>query len=381
MALTWADVFARRTDRHGLTAPVASDRLAELVGTICGAHAQVMSAAEVSIGIRVAGITRQDVRDALWERRELVKTIGPRGTVHLLAAPDLPAWNAVLDAALEPPGFPPGVRLDSEQTDEVIAAIDGALADAELTVDELDAEIVRRAGAWAGDRVMPAFQELWPRWRQSIRPAVARGVLCFGPNRGTRATYSSPLRWLPGYRPMPVEDAERVVLRRYLHAYGPARPEQVARWLGGRPAWVRDLFNRAAELLEPVDVEGEALWQLAGDVTPPASEHGSIRLLPYFDAYAVGCHPREHVFPGRAGERALARSQAGNLPVLLADGVVIGIWHQRRSGRKLALTVEPFRGLSRLERQALDRQVERIAEIQDANATMTIGTVTVGPHA
>ena len=79
----------------------------------------------------------------------------------------------------------PGVRLDPAQTDEVIAAIDAALADAELTLDELDAEVVRRAGAWAGERVMPAFQELWPRWRQAIRPAAARGALCFGPNRGT----------------------------------------------------------------------------------------------------------------------------------------------------------------------------------------------------
>jgi hypothetical protein len=60
---------------------------------------------------------------------------------------------------------------------------------------------------------------------------------------------------------------------------------------------------------------------------------------------------------------------------------VIGIWHQRRSGRKLALTVEPFRDLSRPEREALDGQVERLAEIQEATATMTIGTVTVGPHA
>ncbi|MEZ0241424.1 MAG: crosslink repair DNA glycosylase YcaQ family protein, partial [Chloroflexota bacterium] len=175
--------------------------------------------------------------------------------------------------------------------------------------------------------------------------------------------------------------AGRFMLRRYLHAYGPAGPEHVARWLGGKPAWVNDLFTREAGLLEQVDVEGEELWQLAGDEARPATEQGTIRLLPYFDAYAVGCHPREHVFPGRAGERALARTQAGNLPVLLADGVVIGIWHQRRSGRKLALTVEPFRDLTSRERGELDDQVARLAEIQEATATMTIGTVTIGPHA
>ena len=60
---------------------------------------------------------------------------------------------------------------------------------------------------------------------------------------------------------------------------------------------------------------------------------------------------------------------------------MIGIWHQRRSGRKLALTVEPFRDLTSRERGELDDQVARLAEIQEATATMTIGTVTVGPHA
>ena len=79
MPLTWPQVLARRMTRHGLTEPVPKERLADQVGVICGAHAQVMSAAEVSIGLRVAGSDRSDVRSALWERRSLVKTFGPRG--------------------------------------------------------------------------------------------------------------------------------------------------------------------------------------------------------------------------------------------------------------------------------------------------------------
>ena len=58
-----------------------------------------------------------------------------------------------------------------------------------------------------------------------------------------------------------------------------------------------------------------------------------MRLLPYFDAFQVGSQPRALLFPGRASERALAGAQAGNFPVLLLDGVVGGVWHQKRSGR------------------------------------------------
>ena len=108
---------------------------------------------------------------------------------------------------------------------------------------------------------------------------------------------------------------------------------------------------------------------------------GGVRLLPYFDAYGVGCHPRERLFTGRAAERALARGQAGNYPVLLVDGLVEGVWHQKRSGKKLAITVEPFRTLTPSQRRALEEQVEHMGRIQEATATLTIGTVSAGPHA
>jgi len=379
--LTWQQVCARRVARHGLATPVSATKLAQQVGVICGAHAQVMSAAEVSVALRVAGITRDDVRRALWEERSIVKTIGPRGTVHLLPAADLPTWNAGLESTVQPPNFAADVRLTDAQLEAVIDAIDGALAESDRTLDELDVEVVRRAGRWAGDKVMPAFQGLWPRWRQAIQRAAFRGVLCFGPNQGNRVTYSSPRRWLPDYRPADADEASLAVLRAYLHAYGPAGSEHVARWTNGTPAWARDLFRRAGDELEPVEVEGEELWQLAGDEAPRDGPNGIVRLLPYFDAYVVGCHPRDRLFPGRAGERALARTQAGNFPVLLIDDAVAGVWHQKRSGTRLAVVVEALRTLTAAERRAIEEQVDRVAEIQEATASLTYGEVRVGAHA
>jgi hypothetical protein len=68
---------------RGLSAPSRDARPADVVAAMCGAHAQVLSAAELSVGLRIAGSTRTDGRHALWTDRSLVKTFGPRGTVHL----------------------------------------------------------------------------------------------------------------------------------------------------------------------------------------------------------------------------------------------------------------------------------------------------------
>ncbi len=119
----------------------------------------------------------------------------------------------------------------------------------------------------------------------------------------------------------------------------------------------------------------------AGDTATPSAAPKRLRLLPYFDAYVVGCHPRDLLFPGRAAERALAGSQAGNFPVLLIDGIAAGVWHQRRSGQKIAITVEPLEELTAAQRRELDEQVERIGEILEGKPQLTIGTVTVGAHA
>src|SRR4051812_35706284 len=134
--LSWAEVCARRLDRHALSAPARETQPAAIAAAICGAHAQVLSAAELSIGLRIDGIRRAAVRDALWSERTLVKTFGPRGTIHLLPTRELPIWTSALAAIPSSPSpFPPAVRLTPEQTEAVIEAIAGALVDAELTVD------------------------------------------------------------------------------------------------------------------------------------------------------------------------------------------------------------------------------------------------------
>ncbi|MFI1741731.1 hypothetical protein [Streptomyces sioyaensis] len=57
------------------------------------------------------------------------------------------------------------------------------------------------------------------------------------------------------------------------------------------------------------------------------------------------------------------------------------MWHQRRSGRRLAVTVEPRAPLTATQRAELDEQVERLAYILEGTAELTIGRGGVGPRA
>ncbi|MCF1600117.1 winged helix DNA-binding domain-containing protein [Streptomyces muensis] len=383
-AISWGEASARRMERQFLARPAGrGTRVAEVVAAMLGAHAQVLSAAEVSVGVRAAGVTRADVRAALWDDRSLVKTFGPRGTVHLLPAAELPLWCAALTAIPTGPSpFPPDVRVTEEQAAQIVAAIGEALDGVCLTVEELGQEVVARTGPWAGDLVMPAFQDLWPRWRQVLHRAGQSGALCFGPNRGRKVTYTRPPAFDPG--PVPEEAALRELARRYLRAYGPATPQHFAKWLAAPAGWAALLFRELAEAgaVEEVAFEGSGAWVAAGDTEFPGGRVRGVRLLPYFDAYAIAARPRESLFPGEAYRRALAGGQAGNFPVLLVDGVVAGVWHQRRQGRRTTVTVELIgRRLTARQERELGEQVERVGDVLETKAQLVVGKVTVGPHA
>src|SRR5260370_41915986 len=83
---TWQEVWGRRLARHALLTPAPKERLVEVVRAVCGIHAQMLSAAELSVGTRVGGVTRQEVRTELWQRRGVVQTPGPRGPIYPLPA-------------------------------------------------------------------------------------------------------------------------------------------------------------------------------------------------------------------------------------------------------------------------------------------------------
>src|SRR6266542_7093452 len=72
----------------------AADRLVEVAHDLGGVHAQVQASAELQLAVRVDGITQGDVREALWERRQLVKAWTLRGTLHLHPADELQLWHA-----------------------------------------------------------------------------------------------------------------------------------------------------------------------------------------------------------------------------------------------------------------------------------------------
>ncbi len=328
------------------------ERLVEAVHDVCGIHAQVTAAAELSIAARVDGITQDDVRAELWERRSLVKTWTIRGTLHLHPADELPLWLAA-KRAVGPP-WHEQYGLDEAQGAKVLDAIGDALDGRALLREELADEVARRAGEWTRERIASG-------WGHIIGSAAAVGKLCHGPPQGQKVTFVRTDQWV-GWRDVDPDEALAEAARRFLETYGPAGPRQFAAWLGMKSPDARRLF----ESLDQPDIAVE-----------PAEAPGPLRLLPEYDCYVMGSREREHLVPDDVRERLKTHPRGrfegiAGVPTLLIDGVVAGLWRRAKRGKRVEIAVDPIRGLTPGERAELEAEAGRIGRFLDAEPVLSV---------
>jgi len=326
---------------------------------MAGAQAQLLSAAHISLWSRVRDLEVAHVEEAI-SKRTLVKASCMRRTLFLVPSKHLAVFvRGTARRAEKEIRWTRGKGVPDRVIDAAIDATLGALGQP-LTRPEI-AERVSRAlgvqtqavhgGGWGrrtkiaavpvGDITFPVVDLL--------HLVAARGVVCYGPSRGNEPTFVRADAWIPHWRDIPREQAESILLRRYLQAFGPATATDFSLWSGislteAREVWAREQANFAS-----VDVEGWTAAVLRKDLDELAQaefEHPLIRLLPYFDTFLLGHKERDHLVAVDHRPK-IYRAQGWISPVVLADGRVTAIWEQAREGSRLHVKVEKFGTLAR----------------------------------
>jgi hypothetical protein len=334
-----------------------------------GVHAQVMSCAELALAARVAGVTVADVREALWERRELVKTWAMRGTLHLLPADELALWAGALRTRSHLWRTAAWTRyfgVTVEEVEALVAAIGDSLDGDGLTREELGIEVGKHAG--------PRAQELMSSgWGTLLKPVAMEGGLVFGPNRGRNVAFVNPHEWIGPFEPLPTAEAMAEVVRRWLGVYGPGSHEDLARWWGVAPGRVRKLLEGLGDEVVDVSIDGRPGYALADDAKAldGATAGRSARLLAGFDPYVVGFFPRAGLVEPKHLAR-VSRTAGWISPVVVAGGEIVGVWkHAVRKG-VMEITVEPFGKLAARRLRELSTDAERLAAALGAKPSVVL---------
>ncbi|RKS68673.1 winged helix DNA-binding protein [Actinomadura pelletieri DSM 43383] len=329
--MTWAQVLAWRMRRQFIER-AGDASVVEVARRLAGVQAQVASSAEFAIAVRQAAPEAGAVRRALIDERTLVKTWAMRGTLHLLPADEAAAY-LVLCAAVrhwEKPVWQRNFGATPADLEAMAEAATGALANgATVTREELTEAIVDETGSRHLAEILNSG------WGTVLKPLAWWGVLCHGPAQGTRVTFTSPQRWLPGWSGLPpLEDAARTAIHTFLGAHGPATPDMFDNWLMRKMNRKRDVkswFAAAEDGLSTIEVDGVPMYLLDEhrDELLATEPSASVRLLGAFDQYVLGAGTGATYLVPPERRKEVSRAAGWISPVVLYQGRVAGVWETK----------------------------------------------------
>ena len=352
-------VLAFRLARSGL-ARRAAGGLAEAAA--CPASDFTRDGALLALAARCDGVTRA-AYDAATDRAELVVAHLVRGAIHATA----PDGFALLGRPLVATG-------DDELAVQLGSQVQGLTAEHGIAPADALAEVAEAARAALGEGRPLDRNELHEALRRRVRGELLPWC------RSCKSHHVPPMLWrfalvrvgarldsqrrhrLAGPGPAP-EPAAGGAIRRFLHFYAPATPQDFAVWAGVARPHADRLWAAAADDLHEVRLGKRPAWVAREDLgeleAPPGGE--GVRLLPPGDPYLQHAN-RPLLAPDAALRKRLFRPVASPGAVL-ADGRLAGLWRVKARGRKAEIAVEP---LGRIPRAGLEEEAQRIAGLRGA---------------
>jgi len=289
-----------------------------------------------SVALRMRSGTREGVEAAL-NAGEVVKSWPMRGTLHLVAAEDLP-WMLDLMAP------------------RVVAQATRRRAELGLDLAAIEQARELAGQALAGGRRMRR-RELLAGWDEAGLATTGQrgyhmlwhlaqtGTLCFGPVRDGEQLVVLVDEWITRPRRLKREEALGELARRYFHGHGPATVKDFARWTNLVAADVRTGLALARPELVHVEVDGveHLMDPQTPDLLDRCREHArGVFLLPGFDEYVLGYADRRAALATEFAARIVPGGNGVFRPTIVSDGQIVGTWRHIGRGAQRTVTATPF---------------------------------------
>ena len=292
---------------------------------------------------------------SLLARRRAVRMTLLRGTLHLVTSGDAIALRSVLQPAIDGliSGSSPMRTAWKEADREALTRFLRGLLDAEpRSRSELIAPIAERwpdldADALAYALYLLPTVQVTPRglWRTSGRSA-----------------FTTLEAWI-GTSPSPDGDPAPL-LRRYLRAFGPATVRDAQTW--SRLPALREVFDAMRPRLRTFrDERGRELFDVPRAAIADPDTPAPARFLPEYDNVSLSHEDRSRVVPDNT---PVWGGRGGG--TVLVDGFVAGRWTLPKGDERLH--VEPFRRLSRAERNDVVAEGRRLATLLEPDAELRV---------
>jgi hypothetical protein len=286
-----------------------------------GLQAQYAPSMYIGLWSRIDNLPRADLTRAL-ERRRVVQGTLQRSTIHLVSARDYwPFALAVRETRRR--WWLSVVPVTEAQVQHAAARVRDHLATAgQMTRADVDRiagkDCAPGVGLWL-DLVRVPPSGTWERRRADI--------------------YGLADSWL-GPPTITAAEATAHVVRRYLAAFGPAPPKDIATWAGLLVSTVTEVLDRLT-LRRFRDEAGRELVDLPRAPLPDPDTPAPVRFLPTYDAVLLAHARRAAVLPEEYRPLVFHTRMPQSIGTFTVDGAVAGTWRYA-AGR---IDVSPFEPL------------------------------------
>lgn len=340
--------------RESVPVVTAIERLAAL-------QAQWAPSPYIALWSRLRGFERASLWNAIEKDHGVIRARLMRGTLHLVSARDFYAY-AVATQDLQR-GAWNRLQVGQGVDPKAVARLAVAFAREPRAKEDVVAHLTERLGSFGGPYK-------WLIWRfvsahADLVSAPPGGHWAYG---GTDAPYVAARHWIAsGSRPSE-EEALRLLITRYLAAFGPASLADVAQFAGQVPARIRPVLERLTSSLRRfTDEQGRQLFDLPRAPRPAADTNAPVRFLPRYDELLIGYKHRDRVIATKH-RAAVYTKNAIIEAVFLVDGLAAGTWALVTTKTDAVLNIRPFGTLARADRAAAIEEGEALARFigQDA---------------
>jgi hypothetical protein len=345
------DVLSRRAlGRATLARQLLLERASlaplDAVHHLVGLQAQVPRDPYLALWSRLAAFD-PDATGRLVEDRALVRITAMRATIHLLTADDClllrPLCQPVLDGELRRhPEHAPHLR-DVELA-PVLARARELLAERPMTPAALGRALSGTFPDHDGSAMAYACRNML-----ALVQVPPRGVW----RRRGQVTVATAETWLG--RPLVAAPAIEDVVARYLAAFGPALPADVAAW--SRLTGFRKILDRMGSRLRTyTDDRGRQLVDVPGAPLPDPDTPAPVRFLPEYDNALLSHSDRSRYTPDDIAALATDDRVHGTA---LVDGSIAATWSTRTDDAgRVTMTVRHLPRLGARDRTALGAEAE-----------------------
>ena len=296
--------------------------MVDAVHRVCALQAQEAPSPYLALWNRIADFDPAAL-DGAFADRSIVKASLMRMTLHAVAAEDYPAFHTAMTRSLRAARL--GDRrftesgLTTSDADGVISRVLDFAAQPRTNA-ELDAHLQEHFGRLPGNGPWWALRTYAP-----LHHAPTGGPWSFGQKPSYLAADERAAR--PS-----VDEATVTLVRRYLHAFGPATIADIAQFSLRVREPIRAAVESIADELVVYGGPGRApLYDVPEGQVPDEDTVAPPRLLPMWDSVLMAYDDRSRVIPAEY-RRRLIHQNGDVLPSLLVDGLVAGVWRPVAGG-------------------------------------------------